>query len=47
MVPLRSWGEPWGEAGFMKLVTSAYMDGNGDLYNLAIETECSFGVPDR
>ncbi|KAG2485845.1 hypothetical protein HYH03_015428 [Edaphochlamys debaryana] len=41
-----SWGEPWGESGFMKLVTSAYKDGTGDLYNLAIETECAFGVPD-
>ncbi|KXZ43314.1 hypothetical protein GPECTOR_94g636 [Gonium pectorale] len=42
-----SWGEPWGEAGFMKLVTSNYKDGEGELYNLGIETECSFGVPDR
>ncbi|GIL70709.1 hypothetical protein Vretifemale_1425, partial [Volvox reticuliferus] len=42
-----SWGEPWGEAGFMKVVTSAYRQGNGDLYNLGIEAECSFGVPDR
>ncbi|KAG2451379.1 hypothetical protein HYH02_003981 [Chlamydomonas schloesseri] len=41
-----SWGEPWGESGFLKLVTSAYDDGNGNLYNLAIEEECNFGVPD-
>ncbi|EFJ51025.1 hypothetical protein VOLCADRAFT_120530 [Volvox carteri f. nagariensis] len=41
-----SWGEPWGEAGFMKLVTSAYKGGNGELYNLGIETECAFGVPE-
>ncbi|PNH09602.1 Cathepsin Z [Tetrabaena socialis] len=42
-----SWGEPWGEAGFMKLVTSAYDNGNGAMYNLGIESECNFGVPDR
>lgn len=43
----RSWGEPWGESGFLKLVTSAYDDGNGNMYNLAIEDDCNFGVPDR
>lgn len=42
-----SWGEPWGEGGFMRLVTSEYDDGNGEQYNLGIEKECSFGVPDR
>jgi hypothetical protein len=29
----------------MRLVTSAFADGNGRDYNLAIETDCSFGVP--
>jgi hypothetical protein len=42
-----SWGEPWGEGGFMRLVTSEYDDGAGEQYNLGVEKECSFGVPDR
>jgi cathepsin X len=44
VVPLQ-WGEPWGEKGFMRLVTSAFADGHGNDYNLAIESDCSFGVP--
>uniref|UniRef100_A0A7S3QLA0 cathepsin X n=1 Tax=Dunaliella tertiolecta TaxID=3047 RepID=A0A7S3QLA0_DUNTE len=40
-----SWGEPWGEAGFMRIVTSAYKDGRGNDYNLGIEADCAFGVP--
>lgn len=24
-----SWGEPWGELGFLNLVTSQYLNGNG------------------
>lgn len=39
-----SWGEPWGEMGFMRIVTSAYDGGDGDKYNLAVEQDCSFGV---
>ena len=42
-----SWGEFWGEQGFMRIVTSNYDNGRGDLYNLKIEAECAFGVPDR
>eukprot|EP00983_Pelagomonas_calceolata_P121914 1160853-Pelagomonas_calceolata.AAC.1 len=26
---MQGWGEPWGEAGFMRIVTSAYKDGRG------------------
>ncbi|KAL6758003.1 hypothetical protein V8C86DRAFT_2609543 [Haematococcus lacustris] len=40
-----SWGAPWGEAGFMRLVTSAFASGQGHEYNLGIETDCSWGVP--
>ncbi|XP_033626743.1 cathepsin Z-like [Asterias rubens] len=38
-----SWGEPWGEKGWFRIVTSAYKGGTGDNYNLAIEDNCSFG----
>jgi hypothetical protein len=31
----------------MRIVTSAAEGGTGDLYNLKIEKECAFGVPDR
>jgi hypothetical protein len=31
----------------MRIVTSAYDGGRGDLYNLKIEAECAFGVPDK
>jgi len=34
-----SWGQPWGENGFFRIVL-----GEAD-YNLGIETSCAFGVP--
>lgn len=40
-----SWGEPWGEKGFFRIVTSAYKGGRGGDYNLALELQCGFGVP--
>lgn len=39
-----SWGEPWGEHGFFRIVTSAYKNG-GNTYNLAIEDYCSYADP--
>lgn len=38
-------GEPFGDLGFFRLVTSAAYNGTGDDYNLGIETDCAFGVP--
>ncbi|XP_020837131.1 cathepsin Z [Phascolarctos cinereus] len=40
-----SWGEPWGEKGWMRIVTSTFKDGQGSNYNLAVEESCSFGDP--
>ncbi|KAK1157644.1 cathepsin Z-like [Acipenser oxyrinchus oxyrinchus] len=40
-----SWGEPWGEKGWLRIVTSAYKDGKGNEYNLAIEEDCAYGDP--
>lgn len=40
-----SWGEPWGERGFFRIVTSAYKDGQGNGYNLALERSCGWAVP--
>jgi len=34
-----SWGTPWGETGFFRIVLGQ------PSYNLGIETDCSFGVP--
>jgi len=34
-----SWGQPWGEQGFFRIVLGK------SWYNLAIETECAYGVP--
>jgi len=40
-----SWGVPWGEEGWFRIVTSRYKNGKGDDYNLAIEKYCAFAVP--
>ena len=40
-----SWGEPWGEKGWFKIVTSSYKGGQGDKWNLGIEQDCTWGVP--
>ncbi|KAG8007918.1 Cathepsin Z [Nibea albiflora] len=40
-----SWGEPWGEKGWLRIVTSAYKGGSGSTYNLAVEEDCMYGVP--
>lgn len=39
-----SWGEPWGENGFFRIVTSTFNGGQGDKYNLGLETDCAFGA---
>lgn len=41
-----SWGTFWGEDGFFRTVTSAYMNGTGDSYNMGIELGCGWAVPD-
>ena len=41
-----SWGEAWGEKGWFRIVTSLYLNGRGDLYNLGIERDCMFADPD-
>ncbi|KAK3745742.1 hypothetical protein QZH41_018154 [Actinostola sp. cb2023] len=40
-----SWGAPWGENGYLRIVTSKYDGGKGNQYNLAIESQCAFAVP--
>lgn len=40
-----SWGQPWGESGWFRIVTSLYKDGQGDNYNLGIESGCGFADP--
>jgi cathepsin X len=42
-----SWGDFWGDHGFFRVVTSVYMNGTGDLYNMGIEQECSWAVPSK
>jgi cathepsin X len=42
-----SWGTPWGERGFFRIVTSAYKNGTGNDFNLLIETDCGWAVPDK
>jgi len=39
-----SWGQPWGEQGYFRIVTSAYKN-SGNTYNLAIEDDCSYADP--
>jgi len=40
-----SWGTPWGELGWFRLVTSEYKGGTGTKYNLRIETDCVWADP--
>uniref|UniRef100_A0A8D3DHD4 Cathepsin Z n=1 Tax=Scophthalmus maximus TaxID=52904 RepID=A0A8D3DHD4_SCOMX len=40
-----SWGDPWGESGWLRIVTSAYKGGSGSSYNLAVEEDCMYGDP--
>lgn len=39
-----SWGTPWGEQGWFRIVTSSYKDG-GSRYNLKIEEDCVWADP--
>jgi len=41
-----SWGQPWGEDGWLRIVTSTYDGGRGNKYNLDIESDCAFAVPE-
>uniref|UniRef100_A0A1I7YQS6 cathepsin X n=1 Tax=Steinernema glaseri TaxID=37863 RepID=A0A1I7YQS6_9BILA len=41
-----SWGEPWGERGWYRVVTSKYLNGQGNDYNMGIEKECYYADPD-
>lgn len=41
-----SWGNPWGESGYMRIVTSKNT-GPAGTGNNAVEEECAFGVVDR
>lgn len=37
-----SWGAPWGEAGWLRIVTSGYEDGK---WGLSLERNCAYGDP--
>ncbi|VDO42673.1 unnamed protein product [Haemonchus placei] len=39
-----SWGTPWGEQGWFRVVTSAYKNA-GSKYNLKIEEDCVWADP--
>jgi cathepsin X len=39
-----SWGEPYGENGFFRIVTSASFNGTGNLFNLGIEGSCGWAT---
>ena len=41
-----SWGEPYGEKGMFRIVTSNYKDGSGADYNLGLELGCGWAVPE-
>ncbi len=41
-----SWGEFWGERGFFRVVTSAYLNDTGNMYNMGIERSCGWAVPE-
>lgn len=40
-----SWGQPWGENGWFRIVTSLYKSGSGNKYNLGIESTCAYAIP--
>jgi len=40
-----SWGAPWGESGWFRIVTSAYLGNTGNYFNLGIENNCAYGDP--
>lgn len=40
-----SWGQPWGEQGWFRIVTSLYKNGSGNKYNLGIEGGCAYAIP--
>lgn len=40
-----SWGTPWGENGWFRIVTSKFKGGCGDKFNLGIETMCAWADP--
>jgi len=41
-----SWGSPWGETGYFRIVTSKYKSGSGQKYNLRVEEDCYWADPD-
>lgn len=37
-----SWGQPWAENGWVRMVTSTYKNGTGNKYNLGVELNCHY-----